>query len=90
MRKSHKKSNRRKSKKSPKSKSRRRLCKLTEKQFYCVGCNKVCVGDDICVKTLKNGVPALYGICAKCDDCKVYKFIKAKSKKRLTKKYGKC
>ena len=87
----HKSCNKSPRRKSNKTKSRRRSRRrLTETQFYCVGCNKVCSVDNICVKTLKNGTPALYGKCLQCAGCKVYKFIKSKSKKRLTKKYGKC
>lgn len=70
--------------------------KLKQQEFYCVCCRKrvKVPADDICVKVYKNykikgGVPALNGICKKCD-CNVIKFIKHENKQRMIKKFGKC
>ena len=94
MHKSCNRNPRRKSKKASRklrrSKPRRRSCKLKEDEFYSVQDNKVYTGQNICVKTLKNGSPVLYSKCPKHNNVKLYKFIKHSAEKRLTKKYGKC
>jgi hypothetical protein len=65
--------------------------KLKEKEFYCVGCGKAVTikdVDDICVATLKNGVPALKSECKMGH--KLTKFISKDDKKKMEKKYGDC
>lgn len=71
--------------------------KLKQRQFYCVSCRarRMVPADDICVAVLKNkkvkgGVPALVGKCNKCDQSKMYKFIKRDDKDKMIEKYGKC
>ena len=64
---------------------------LTSNQFYCVKCQKKrnLVSNDICVKTLKNGQPALKSVCPSCDT-NLTKFIKFSAFDVAVKKYGKC
>jgi|UniRef100_A0A6C0CZL1 hypothetical protein len=70
--------------------------KLKEQEFYCVSCRKrvKIEHDDICVDVIKNkkvrgGIPALRGICQKCD-ANVIKFIKVDKKAQMVDKYGRC
>ena len=59
--------------------------------FYCVSCRKkkTVYDDEICVKTLKNGVPALKSSCPSCGT-NLTKFISFDKKAALTKRFGKC
>ena len=64
---------------------------LKQKEFYCVSCGKVVsIKDtyDICVKTLRNGTPALKSECKYGH--KLTKFISDDDKQKMVKKYGKC
>ena len=70
--------------------------KLQEHEFYCVSCRKRVKIDsaDMCVdiikkKKVRGGVPALRGICYKCD-ANVIKFIKVDKKAQMVDKYGRC
>ena len=67
------------------------MTKLKQKEFYCVGCGKAITikdTDDICVKTLRNGTPALKSKCKQGH--KLTKFISDDDKQNMVKKYGKC
>jgi hypothetical protein len=65
--------------------------RLKQTEFYCVSCRKriKMKKDDICVKILKNGTPALVSYCSKCN-VNLTKFIKDDSVKKMEYKYGKC
>ena len=67
------------------------MTKLKQKELYCVVCGKVESvkdTDDICVKTLRNGTPALKSKCK--HGHKLTKFISDDDKQKMVEKYGKC
>jgi hypothetical protein len=56
--------------------------------FYCVRCREKCKGNDIKLKKFKNGRYGLQGICSKCDNTTVTRFVSNSDVERLKSKYS--